>query len=228
MLNNSNICISVNGKTLKSFLLQLEQSQTLANFVELRVDYIKNINLEMLSIIAKRTNKRSILCCRAKKEGGNFEGTLEKQNEILQMGNNLGFNYLDIDFAIADKITIQNKKVKSILSYHNFKKTPNLKELKTIASHMKNFKPDILKFAVMANSKIDVKILFQLLINKKENENMIVLGMGKQGKITRLLSPLLGAYLTFASLKETQSAPAQITYQVMENFYNNIQEILDH
>ncbi|WP_264435786.1 type I 3-dehydroquinate dehydratase [Coxiella endosymbiont of Dermacentor marginatus] len=228
MLNNSKICIPVTGKTLKSFLLQLKKSQNLANFVELRVDYIKNINLEMLSVIAKRTNKRSILCCRSKKEGGNFEGTLEKQNEILQMGNNLGFNYLDIDFCIANKITIQNKKVKFILSYHNFEKTPNLKELKTIASHMRDFKPDILKFSVMANSKIDVKTLFQLLINKKENENMIVLGMGKQGKITRLLSPLLGAYLTFASLKETKSALAQITYQAIENFYNNLQEILGY
>nr|WP_304985707.1 type I 3-dehydroquinate dehydratase [Coxiella-like endosymbiont] len=57
---------------------------------------------------------------------------------------------------------------------------------------MWDFKPDVLKFAVMTNSQTDVKTLFQLLLNKKENENMIVLGMGDQGKTTRLLSPLLG------------------------------------
>ena len=226
MLSNLNICITVVGRTLESFLLQLEKAQTLANFVELRVDYIKNIDLGMLDVIERHTNKRSILCCRAKNEGGKFKGTLKEQNEILQIGNNFGFNYLDIDFAIANKITVQNKKSKFILSYHNFKETPNLKELKAIAAHMRNFKPDVLKFAVMANSQIDVKNLFQLLLNKQENEDMIVLGMGEQGKITRLLSPLLGGYLTFASLEETKLASVQVAFQVMENFYNNIQEIL--
>ena len=226
MLSNLNICITVIGQTLESFLLQLEKSQTLANFVELRVDYIKNINLGMLDVIARHTNKRSILCCRAKKEGGNFEGTIEEQNKILQMGNNLGFNYLDIDFAIANKITVRNKKAKLILSYHNFKETPNLKELKSITTHMWDLKPDILKFAVMISSQIDVRNLFRLLLNKKENEDMIVLGMGEQGKITRLLSPLLGGYLTFASLEEAKLAPVHITYQVIENFYNNLQVIL--
>ena len=228
MLSNLNICITVVGRTLESFLLQLNKAQTLANFVELRVDYIQNINSEMLSIIAKYTNKKSILCCRAKKDGGNFKGTLKEQNKILQSGNNLGFNYLDIDFPIANKITIQNKKAKFILSYHDFKKTLDLKEFKIIVACMRDFKPDVLKFAVMANSQTDVKTLFQLLLNKKENENMIVLGMGNHGKIIRLLAPLLGGYLTFASLEEAKLIPGQLTYQIMKNFYHNFQEILDH
>ena len=222
------MCITVVGHSLELFLLRLEKAQTLANCVELRVDYIQNINSGMLGVIAKHINKKSILCCRSKKDLGNFEGTLEEQNKILQKGNNLGFNYLDIDLPIADKITIQNKKSKFILSHHDFKETLDLKALKTIAACMRDFKPDVLKFAVMANSHTDVKTLFQLLLSKKENENMIVLGMGNHGKITRLLAPLLGGYLTFASLEETQSAPGQITYQLMNNFYHNLQEILDH
>ncbi|MBT8506677.1 type I 3-dehydroquinate dehydratase [Coxiella-like endosymbiont of Rhipicephalus sanguineus] len=228
MLSDLKICVSVIGLTLKSFLLQLEKAQNLTDFIELRVDFIQDINPEMLDVIATHTNKKSILCCRAKKDGGKFQGTLEEQNKILQVGNNLGFNYLDIDLYLANKITIQNKKAKFILSYHNFKKTPDFKELKTIAAHMWDFKPDILKFAVMTNSQTDVKTLFQLLLNKKENENMIVLGMGKQGKTTRLLAPLLGGYLTFTSLEEAKSAPGQIAYEAMENFYYRFQEILDH
>lgn len=228
MLNNLNICITVAGKSLESFLSQLKKAQTLANFVELRVDYIQNINSEMLGVIAKHINKKSILCCRSKKDHGNFEGTLEEQNKILQSGNDLGFNYLDIDFPIVNKITIQNKKSKFILSYHDFKETLDLKKLKTILAHMRDFKPDVLKLAVMANNPIDVKTLFQLLLSKQENENMIVLSMGNYGKITRLLAPLLGGYLTFASLEEAKSAPGQITYQLMNNFYYKLQEILDH
>lgn len=228
MLNNLKICISVIGLTLESFLLQLKKAQNLSNFIELRVDFIQDISPEMLDVIATHTNKKSILCCRAKRDGGKFDGTLEEQNKILQVGNNLGFNYLDIDFDLANKITIQNKKSKFILSYHNFKKTPDFKELDSIAAHMSHFKPDVLKFAVMINTQTDVKTLFQLLINKKENENMIILGMGDQGKITRLLAPLLGGYLTFASLEEEKSESGQIAFQAMKNFYYKLYEILDH
>nr|WP_304986199.1 hypothetical protein [Coxiella-like endosymbiont] len=35
-------------------------------------------------------------------------------------------------------------------------------------------------------------------------------------------------YLTFASLEEAKSAPGQITYEAMENFYYKFQETLDH
>ncbi|WP_256385304.1 type I 3-dehydroquinate dehydratase [Coxiella endosymbiont of Rhipicephalus microplus] len=100
MLNNLKICISVIGLTLESFLLQLKKAQNLTNFIELRVDFIQNISPEMLDVIATHTNKKSILCCRSKRDGGKFDGTLEEQNKILQVGNNLGFNYLDIDFYL--------------------------------------------------------------------------------------------------------------------------------
>ncbi|AJC50671.1 type I 3-dehydroquinate dehydratase [Coxiella endosymbiont of Amblyomma americanum] len=228
-MSNVNICISVTGKTLETFLLQLKQSQHLVDIIELRVDCIKNINLEMLCVISEHTKKKSILCCRSKKDGGNFEGTVKEQNEILQMGNTLGFNYLDIDLLIAKNIVIRNKKAKFIISYHNFVETPNFGELKKIAMRMRNYEPDILKFSVMINSRDDIKTLFRFLLNKRENENMIVLGMGKKGKIVRLLTPFFGGYLTFSSLstfKEAHAAPGQIPYQIMEKFYNNFQEIL--
>lgn len=227
MLSNLKICIPVVGLTLESFLLQLKKAQNITDFIELRVDFIKKINTEMLNIIARHTYKKSILCCRAERDGGNFKGTLEEQNKILQIGNNLGFNYLEIDLNLANKITIQNKKANFILSYHNFKKTPDFKELTTIAAYMRKFNPHVIKFAVMANNDTDVKTLFQLLLTKKENENMIVLGMGQEGKITRLLTPLLGGYLTFASL-DVKSAPGQINYDTMKSFYYMFQDFLDH
>ncbi|QHG92651.1 type I 3-dehydroquinate dehydratase [Coxiella endosymbiont of Amblyomma sculptum] len=227
-MNDENVvCISVVGRTLESFLLQLKKSQELSNFVELRVDWIQNINVMKLNAIARNTNKKSILCCRSRSEGGNFKGTFEKKNEILQMGNTLGFDYLDIDLVTANRITIHNKKSKFILSYHNFVETPDLKNLEMIMMHMRNFNPDVLKISVMINSQIDVKILFQLLLNKRKDENVIVLGMGKKGRIVRLLAPLFGGYLTFSSLEEeTQSAPGQIPYRMMKKFYRNLKKIL--
>ena len=225
MLNTPLLCAVVIGKTLSDFLFQLEKAQVMADLVELRVDYLENINSRMLHHIAKRIHKKTILCCRAKRDNGNFTGTLEAQNEILQVGNDLEFDYLDIDLAVANKIVIQRKKAKTIISYHNFQNTPPLEGLINIVDEMRVFSPDILKLTVMTNQSDDVHVLFRFLLNKKPSENMIVLGMGKEGKITRLLAPLLGSYLTFASMDESSSALGQIDIKTMRDFYHQFKII---
>lgn len=222
MLNKPLLCAVVIGKTLSNFLLQLEKAQAMADLVELRVDYLENINSRMLHDIAKQVQKKVILCCRAKRDNGNFTGTLKAQNQILQIGNDLEFDYLDVDLAIANKIIIQRKKAKKIISYHNFQNTPSLVTLVNIAHKMRAFAPDILKFSVMINQSDDVNILFRFLLSKRPSENIIALGMGKQGKITRLLTPLLGGYLTFASVDASSSAPGQIDIKTMQDFYHQL------
>lgn len=225
MLNKPFLCTVVIGKTLSDFLLQLEKAQAMTDLIELRVDYLENINSKMLCYIAKQIKKKVILCCRAKCNNGNFTGTLEAQNQILQTGNDLKFDYLDIDLAVANKIVIQRKKARKIISYHNFQNTPPLATLINIAHEMRDFSPDILKFSVMTNQSEDVNILFRFLLNKEPSENLIILGMGKQGKITRLLAPLFGSYLTFASIDKSSSAPGQIDIKTMQDFYHQFKII---
>ncbi|QTS84244.1 type I 3-dehydroquinate dehydratase [Coxiella endosymbiont of Amblyomma nuttalli] len=227
MLNKPLLCAVVIGKTLSDFLFQLEKAQAVADLVELRVDYLENINPKMLYYLAKYIQKKAILCCRAKRDNGNFTGTLEAQNEILQAGNDK-FDYLDIDLAVANKIVIRRKKAKMIISYHNFQNTPSLETLFNIADEMRIFSPDVIKFSVMTKQLGDVNVLFYFLfrlLQNKPSENIIVLGMGKEGKITRLLAPLLGSYLTFTSIDESSSAQGQIDIKTMQDFYHQIKII---
>ncbi|AAO91559.1 type I 3-dehydroquinate dehydratase [Coxiella burnetii] len=225
MLNTPRICVVVIGKTLEEFLSQLEAAQTAVDFVELRIDYLEQINPNWVRIIKNHTHKKAILCCRARADGGKFLGTPEAQQEILQAGNDLGFDYLDIDLPVANKISIHEKKAKIIISYHNFLHTPPITELNFLLENMRLFNPDVFKFATKSEQYEDVKTLFKLLINKKNNENMIVLGMGEQGKIIRLLSPLLGGYLTFSSINGAISAPGQIDFKTMQDFYQRFYKI---
>jgi 3-dehydroquinate dehydratase type I len=62
--------------------------------------------------------------------------------------------------------------------------------------------------------------LLKLLLEKTSDEEMIILGMGDNGQITRILSLLLGGYLTFASTKYGGSAPGQIDIEQLKNIYN--------
>jgi len=220
------ICAVVLANERTEFLQNLKVAQQHADYVELRIDYLPPFNLHDLKAIRKQVYKPAIFCCRAQAEGGQFQGTTAQQNNILQQANDLGFDYLDIDVELANIIQIKNKKSKIILSYHNFEITPDLNDLQSIAEQMRFYKPDIFKFAVMINNFNDAKILLQFLLNKKNSEEMIMIGMGEHGKIIRLLAPFLGSYLTFASVNDNESAPGQIDVSEMRNLYQQISKLL--
>lgn len=218
------ICAVVLNENLTDFLVQLEKAQQNADMVELRIDYIKNLSKEILTLIKDKTHKSAIVCCRSVRHGGKFQGSVDEQQAILQESNDLRFDYIDIDLAVAKNIKIKNKFSKVILSYHDFEKTPSLKELTQRAVEMRVYKPDVLKFAVSVHNDKDVEVVLTFLLDKKPDEKMIVIGMNEVGKITRLLSPLLGGYLTFASVNDLPSASGQMDIRTLEEWYKKIEE----
>lgn len=222
-MNKIKICAVVTGRTIEEFISNLIRIQKTYEFVELRVDYINDFNIDMISQIRLVLKVKSIFTCRLKKYGGSFPDTKKsKLNEIIQKANNLRFDYIDIDLGIIKSIEIKNKKSKLIASYHNFDKTPNLEELDKITIKMKNSEADIYKYATMVNNVEDLNRIYRLLIEKENNENVIALGMGEKGRISRIISPLLGGYLTYASSNGGKSAPGQIDLSKLNSVYNVI------
>ena len=210
------ICSVVIGNTLDEFLKNLEKVQKISKFIELRADYINNLNLNDLKIIRKNIFVENIFTCRSIKEGGKFTGSKNKLLNIIKFANELEFEHIDIEKDLLNDIDF-DKKCKIIGSYHNFNKTPNYRELINIYNSIKKFTfVDIVKIATMVVNDNDNIKLTRLLINSK---NVIVLGMGEKGKITRVISPLLGGYLTFASVDNNISAPGQITLNELKQIY---------
>ncbi len=111
---------------------------------------------------------------------------------------------------------------KIILSFHDFTKTPALAELEGIKKQMKKYPADIMKFATFVRDDVDSKVLFQFLLNKSDNEEMIVVGMGERGKMVRIVGPLLGSYLTYASTDFLQSAIGQMRIEELRKIYNDM------
>ncbi len=205
------ICTPVIGKTLREFLKNLEKIQEVSEMVELRVDGIKNLNEAELRIIKEKIIKEAIFTSRKK--------------EIILKALNLGFDYIDVELETLEKepafakATAGKGKTKIILSFHDFEKTPGVKKLTSIINHMRECNVEVLKIATMINDDQDVKNLFKLLIDRKKNEKMIVVGMGEKGKITRILGPLLGSFLTFASTQYGETAPGQIDIMKLKKIY---------
>ena len=213
------ICSIVVGDSLEEFLDNLNKVQQVSNFVELRVDYIKDLSIEHLDIIKKHTIKENIFTCRSIKEGGKFAGNKEDLKSIIYRANELQFNHIDIEISMLENINFDNKNCKIIGSYHNFNNTPSYNELLNIYNNIKQYDfVDVVKIATNVINDNDNIELVKLLINR--DKDIIVLGMGEKGKIIRIISPLLGGYLTFASINDNNiSALGQISLNDLINIY---------
>lgn len=159
-------------------------------------------------------------------EKGKFSGTDEQKIFLLQECAKLGAQYIDIDFEfnpellaeLKQTIDSENSKRKNsektqlILSAHFFEGTPTFPSLKNRVQRMQNSGADIVKIASMPESQKDLITILRFSENmKRKNIPFIAMSMAQMGKISRLLTPLLGGEMMFAPLtKEEASAPGQI------------------
>ena len=236
------ICIPITSRTNKEALHTIERSCQVADFVELRMDLIGRGNLTEL-ITAVRSNSRSvkiIVTCRKKEEAARagktariksvFKNTEEKI-ALLKEAVALSADFIDIELAEGKKTINELKslcaakggKTKIIISYHNLKETPPLKDLKKIFQQCVRFKPEVVKIVTTAKTMEDNLIALNLVPYARAlSQNIICFCMGDKGGISRAIAPFMGGYLSFATLeKKGQSAPGQFTVYEM----NRIQEL---
>lgn len=222
-MNPIRICAVVAGKTIDEFVKNLDMIQKISDLIELRVDYIRDLNVADIRKIKSKVIKAAIFTCRKKEEGGQFNGPEEKRLDIIRKGIELGFDYVDIEYSTMKTESFdRNENTKIIISYHNFKETPPYWQLTKLVFDMKKCKADIIKIATTVIKDYDVQVLFRVLLSKKPDDKQIILGMEEKGKITRILGPLLGSYLTFASTKYSQSAPGQINIDQLQTIYKTL------
>ena len=219
---NIRICTPVIGTTLDDFLSNLKKTEEISDFIELRVDYIQDFTETNVEVIRKETNVQSIFTCRKKEEGGKFNGDENNRVGILQKAIELGFDHVDIELSTIKEYQFKRDNTKLIISYHNFVETPSYWDMQSIIYEMNEFKPDILKIATVLTEEYETTKIYRLLTNKPNNEERIVIGMGEKGRMTRILGPLLGSYLTYASTEFGESAPGQIGIEELKNIYNTI------
>ncbi len=193
-----------------------------ADLIELRLDYIKNLDDKKLKKIIKKCKKPVIITNRKKDEGGYFSYGEKERIKILKKSIEFA-DYVDIEYSSnknSIKDLIYNKKnTRVIISYHNFKETLN--NLKNIYNNIKKLNPDIIKIATNANSVTDNFKIFNLIKNaNKEKKKITTFCMDSYGEFSRVLSIILGSQITYASIERgKESASGQLTLNEMNNIY---------
>lgn len=185
-----------------------------ADLLELRIDCFKKRNVAAIQKTVKHIQAQKLpllATIRSKAEGGK-SGISEKDRLILFQSIMPFVDAVDVELD-SKKIlkhvikTAHKSNKKIIVSYHNFKNTPEQKRLEAIVKKCRNAGGHIVKIATLALEKKDIVRLAALAISHK---NIIVVAMGRMGAASRLFFPMLGSLLTYCSVTES-SAPGQLS-----------------
>ncbi len=208
------ICISIGNSDFNTALEKAGSEE----LIELRLDLL-NITDEQIKTLCSQ-KARTIVAFRP---GNVSDGErLEKLKtailagaELIDTEWNAGEEFLEelVPFARGNDCRV-------IISFHDREKTPVKRELEHIVKECSMSGADIVKIVCRVNSTEDNARLLSLYSLGK---NIIVIGLGNLGKITRLAAPLAGAEFTYASLgKGLETAEGQMSKPAMEKAYKLI------
>ena len=191
-----------------------------AELLELRLDLIKEAPSKLFPLLS--LTLASIVTCRP----GVYSD--DERVKLLLEGMKLGADYVDIEIETAAGdlevllAAARNSGSKVIISYHNFLRTADKEDLESLMLACYEKGGEIAKIATMVNAPEDIRNLLSLydLPGRK-----VILGMGPQGRITRVMGPYLGAEFTFASSGGGgDTAPGQLSVKQLNEIYKVIDE----
>lgn len=160
-----------------------------------------------------------IVTLRTKGQGGKLELSEEAYVALLQAVIASGApDLVDIELGLGDDVVrslvalAHDHGVRAIVSYHDFKGTPETEWMRDCLVHMaRDLGADIPKMAVMPGCTQDPRRLMQATAQAKEQVDapLLTMAMGVAGQHTRLSGEVFGSALTFCALGQA-SAPGQV------------------
>jgi 3-dehydroquinate dehydratase type I len=192
------------------------------DLIETRLDRFGEF--EHLAEVASRGKIPKIATLKLLSQGGRFTGPEPQQRDILINAAKSGFAYIDIDLKATNprKFATETREqgARIIISSHNFNKTPKSAQLSRILNEEIKCGAEVCKIVTTASQIEDNLVLLNFLAANSHKARVVCFGMGEAGKVSRLMSPIFGAYFTFASLERgAETAAGQMTIDEMKASY---------
>ena len=217
------ICVSILPKNNVEALNLIEKAeQAKVHLIEVRLDCLKFS--QKLSDLSASTKIPLIATIKLPIEKGFFAGTeTERQHTLLYAAKN-DFEYVDLDFSSTKQKEIINQLkllgAKSIVSYHKFDGALNVSAMENILNEEIASGASICKIVTTAKQIKDNLPALNFVSSACNKAKLVCFCMGEHGKVSRLLSPLFGAFLTFASLEQgNETAVGQMSISEMRAAY---------
>jgi 3-dehydroquinate dehydratase-1 len=217
-----NTCVSIGEKNPKKLKTVLKKALSKSDFVEIRFDYLKKSDIPKVLEDSKKSLSRCVCTLRPKSEGGLFIGKEDERKSILKLIAEYNPYLLDVEFNTIQKdkklaAYLKKTKCKLLISWHDFKKTPNDSQLKSRFKKMSKFSK-VVKIVTVAENVSDASRLLSLYSIKSKNKT-VAFCMGEQGKFSRILCLHLGSPFTYVSLGKA-IAPGQFSVDEIKSLQN--------
>ncbi len=226
------ICVPIveaNVEDAKKAILKAKELG--ADLVELRLDYLGKLDDGKIGDVVDYLDIPKIATIRSKAENGFWNGEEKDRINHLITCLSFGAQYIDIEgstdigwrYELAK--ACKNNKAQMIISHHDFKKTPGKQEMIDICKNEFAGGAAIAKISVTPQKIEDVMNVMAVVEHlKAANKQIIGVSMGKIGRITRILGPQVGSYLTYASLERgKESADGQLTIAETKTIWGILQ-----
>ena len=194
--------------------------------VELRLDALIDPSPESLLAFTRRYAGFPLLATiRRSEEGGGWKGTEPDRQrcyelllpEVQAVDVEIGAG----EWASTIARLARERGVLSIGSFHDFGETPSDARLEEVHARGRASGFDVVKVAARCNSPQDLQRLAAFTLAHRD-ENVITIGMGAHGLVSRVFFPALGSLLTYTFLGEP-TAPGQLnctdTLKYLDVFY---------
>jgi 3-dehydroquinate dehydratase type I len=194
-----------------------------ANLIEVRIDCLEASR--NLSELVKSTKTPLIATNKLMSEKGFSSETETKQQQLLLTAAENGFEYVDVDLSSPKHAEIISKLkqlgAKPIVSYHKYDGALSACEMEQILEQEIASGANVCKIVTTAKKIEDNLEVLNFVSALSSKVKLVCFCMGEQGKVSRLLSPMFGAFFTFASLAQgEETAPGQMTVQEMRATYS--------
>ena len=222
MGDKAGICISIADKDSKRALSLARRESAQADILEIRLDYLDK---PVISPFVGELELPLIFTCRPKWEGGEFAGSEKERADLLEEAIASGAAYVDIELKSDEKMRqriieeAKLNKVKSIVSWHDFRTTPSAQALESIFQEQYRTGADVGKIVTMAQGFQDVLRVLDLQVMAAEmGFPLCAFCMGRTGMISRIASLELGGYMSYAAPDEGGvTAPGQLPASEMHS-----------
>ncbi len=191
-------------------------------WVELRLDYLEQVDFPRLF----HTRPGPVVVTnRHPQEGGRWRGDEAGRRRVLQEALTYRPTCIDVEFCtdpgFRRELYAARGDSRLILSWHDFAGTPPESELQAQLAAMLAAEADILKLVTLARTPEDnIRVLGLIPRARAAGKDIIAFCMGPLGTWSRVASPLVGGFLTYAPFsRKGASAPGQLTVNEVKRIW---------
>lgn len=215
-------CVTLAESNPAKLRLRLRQALKRSDYAELRFDFMAPVMIPKALDLVKKDLKRCICTLRPRKEGGKFLGNEKDQISILKLIAEYNPYLLDVEYDTIRKSKdlrqyLKRTKTSLLVSWHDFKKTPDENTLKKKQKQMSRFSKNV-KIVTNAKTIGDSMKVLSLYKNLPKNHKLVAFAMGDSGRMSRILCTQFGSPYTYVSLGKP-IAPGQFSLDEVKSIF---------